>query len=72
MSEVLCRSTSDSIDISKGAGCRELLMGAGDLVSPSGLEHCMITPTFEEGRELEPGDPHERGDLGEFLNHEPT
>ena len=36
------RSTSDSIDISMGAGCTELPMGAGDLVSPSGLEHCMI------------------------------
>ena len=49
------RSTSDLIDISIGAGCTELPMGAGDLVSPSGLEHCMITPTFEEGREIEPG-----------------
>ena len=35
-----------------GALCRPR---SRDLVSPSGLEHCMITPTFEEGREIEPG-----------------
>ncbi len=31
-------------------------MGREILCSPSGLEYCMITPTFEEGREMEPGD----------------
>ena len=35
-----------------GALCRPR---SRDLVSPSGLEHCMITPAFEEGREMEPG-----------------